>query len=69
MDLEIIIQNEVRKTNTMWYHLYVESKIWHKWTFLQNRIMDKKTNVVAKGVGVEEGWSGRLGLADVSFYI
>ena len=29
----------------------------------------KRTNVVAKGVGVEEGWSGRLGLADVSFYI
>ena len=27
MDLEIIILSEVRKTNTMCYHLYVESKI------------------------------------------
>ena len=32
MQLEIIILNEVRKrkTNTIQYHLYVESKIWHK---------------------------------------
>ena len=30
---EIIIPSEVshkeKKTNTIWYHLYVESKIWH----------------------------------------
>ena len=26
-----------RKTNTRWRHLYVESKIRHKWTHLQNR--------------------------------
>ena len=39
MNLEIIILIKVsqRKTNTMWYHLYVESKIWHKWTYPQNR--------------------------------
>ena len=39
MDLEIIMLSEVRQkeTNTIWYHLYVESKIWHKWTYLQNR--------------------------------
>ena len=38
MDLEIIVLDEVRqrKTSTIWYHLYVESKIWHKWTYLQN---------------------------------
>ena len=32
MDLEIITLSEVRqrKTNTIWYHLYVESKIWYK---------------------------------------
>ena len=31
MDLEIITLSEVnqKKTNTIWYHLYVESKIWH----------------------------------------
>ena len=35
MQLEIIILNEVnqKKINTVWYHLYVESKIWHKWTY------------------------------------
>ena len=26
-----------RKTNTMWYHLYVNSKMWHKWTYQQKR--------------------------------
>ena len=26
MNLEIIIQSEVRKTNTMWYHLYEKSR-------------------------------------------
>ena len=32
MQLEIIIPSEVsqKRTNTIWYHLYVESKIWHK---------------------------------------
>ena len=31
MDLEITILSEVsqRKTNIIWYHLYVESKIWY----------------------------------------
>ena len=39
MDLEIIVVSEVRqrKTNVIWYHLYVESKIQYKWTYLQNR--------------------------------
>ena len=32
MDLKISILSEIsqKKTNTMWYHLYVEFKIWHK---------------------------------------
>ena len=31
-ELEIFILNEVRKRkpNIMWFHLYVEPKIWHK---------------------------------------
>ena len=39
MDLEIIILSEVSqtKTNTIWYHLYVEAKIWQKGTYLQKR--------------------------------
>ena len=35
MDLEIIIWSQ-RKTNTIWYHFYAESKIWYKWIYLQN---------------------------------
>ena len=39
MDLGIIVRREVsrRKTNITWHHLYVESKIWHKRTYLWNR--------------------------------
>ena len=36
MDLEIITQSQTQ-TNTIRYHLHVESKAWHKWTYLQNR--------------------------------
>ena len=45
LQLEIIMLSEVsqRKTNTMWYHLYVESKIWHKSTYLWNRDRLDKT--------------------------
>ena len=36
----------------------------------QNRLTDRENRlVVVKGRGLGEGWSGRLGLADVSFYI
>ena len=48
-------------TKTIWYHLYMESKIWHKWTHVQNRnrLTDTQNRlVVAKG---ERGW-GRKGL-------
>ena len=39
MQLEIIILSEVRKrkTNTLQYHLYLESNIQHKGTFPQKR--------------------------------
>ena len=30
MELETLILSEVRKTNTIWYHLYLESNIQHK---------------------------------------
>ena len=48
-----------RKTSyTMWYHLCVESKIWHKWTFLQNRnrITDIENRPVVAKVEV---WNGQ----------
>ena len=45
--------------NTIWYHLHVESKIRHKWTYLQNRnrLTDIENRlVVAKG----EAGGGRM---------
>ena len=56
MQLEILILNVVRKrmTNTIAYHLYVESKIWHKRTYLQNRkrLRDVENRfLLAKGEG------------------
>ena len=59
-----------RGSLSVWCHLYVESKIWHKWTYLQNRnrLIDIENRlVVAKGQG--EGWIGSLGLADANCYI
>ena len=46
VQLEIIIQRD-RRTSSMWYHLYMESKIWHKSTYLwsKNRIMDKENRL------------------------
>ena len=47
--------------------MYVESKIWHKQTYLQNsdRLTDTETRpVVAKGEGEQVGWTGTLGLVD-----
>ena len=75
MQLERIILTEVSQKEKYKYHmiLYVESKIWHKWTYLWNKntIMDIENRlVVTKGKGVlRKRWSGSLGLADVSFYI
>ena len=40
MSSETIILSEVSqkdKNKYIWYHLYVEPKIWHKWTYLWNR--------------------------------
>ena len=43
-----------RKTNTIEYHSYVESKLWYRWTYLwnRNRLTETKNRlVVAKGRG------------------
>ena len=45
------------------HHLYVQSKIWHKWTHLQNknRLTDiENRTVVAKGEGV---WGREVGVS------
>ena len=60
MQLEILIQSELRKskTNNMWNHLYVEFNMWHKWTYLQNRnkLRDIETCGCQGGRGRE--WDG-----------
>ena len=53
MDLEITILSQ-KEDKTIWYHLYVESKTWHKWTHLlkRSRLTDiKDTLVAASGEG------------------
>ena len=44
MQPEILILSEVRKreANTVLYHLFVKSKIWHKWSYLPKRNRKKK---------------------------
>ena len=74
MYLEIIILSEVsqKKTNTIWYHLHVESKIQHKWAYLQsrNRLTDIESRLVVTGRGkMGTGWTRSLGLADVNYSI
>ena len=57
MNLEMIILSEISQTekdNIISYHLYVDSKVGHKGTYLwaRNRIMDTENSlVVAEGVG------------------
>ena len=60
MDLEMIKLSEVsqRKTNIIWYHLYMESKIWHKWTYLWNR---NRLTDIENRLAVTEGEGGRGG--------
>ena len=65
MQSEIIIQNKVRKTNIVWFNLYVDSKICHKWTYIQNknRIMDtEKRLMAAKQERVKGGMEWEAGV-------
>ena len=56
------------KQTPLWYHLYVKSKIGHKWHMYKTETDSVNRRVVAKGEG-EEGWIGSLGLADTHYYI
>ena len=79
MELEILILSEVsqkeKKTNTIWRNLLVESKIWHKWSYLQNsnRSWPRRADLwfpgggedcCSQGKGEEVEWMGSL-----QFYI
>ena len=33
-----------RKTNILWYHLYMESKIWHKQSYFWNSTYETETD-------------------------
>ena len=58
--------SEISQTNTIRYHLYVESKIQHKQTYIQNKNKHKYRKWTCQGGGVSEGRIGTLGLADGS---
>ena len=64
MDLEIIILNGVnqRKTKIIWDHLYVESKIWYEWIYLQNKdSQTEKTNLwLPKEIAGGKGSGGEI---------
>ena len=52
--------------------LYVESKIWHKGNYVQNKnwlIVIEDRLMLAEGAGEGEQGTESLGLADVSYYI
>ena len=53
-----ITLSEVRQTNIIWYRLYVESKKWYQWTYLQNRnrLRDLENKLM---VTTEERWGAR----------
>ena len=76
MDLEIIIVRKVSQKEKATYPmmlLYVESKTWHKSTYLwkRNRLTDTENILmVARDWGaVEKQWIGSLGLEDANHYI
>ena len=58
MQLEIVILSQVRKrkTNAMWYHICLESKTGHRWTYMENRLG------VAKGEGGGSRMDGEFGV-------
>ena len=70
MDLKIIILSEVsqRKINIMWYHLYVEPKIWHKLTYeMETDSQTGRTDLwLLRGMDAA-GWIGNLELADAKY--
>ena len=70
VDLEIIVLSEIRKrkTNNIWYHLYVKSKklVQMNLSMKRNRLTDLW---LPRGREAEEGWIGSFRLADVNYYI
>ena len=51
-----------RERHTIWYHLHVEPKIWHKWTYLRNRnrLSHREATSGCWRWGAMEGWRGEM---------
>ena len=63
--IESIILTEVRKTNTILYHLYVNNKIWQKWTYIWNsNIFSDRENKLMATKGEREWGRDKLGVWD-----
>ena len=43
--LEIIMLSDLSQRHTLWYHLCVESKIWHKWTYPQTETDSQRADL------------------------
>ena len=58
MDLDFILSEVSQTERQISYHLHVESKIWYKWSYLQNR--NKLTDIENKHMVTkwEEGGVG-----------
>ena len=62
MELETL-HTEWRKSekDTMWYHLYVESKIWYKWSIYKADHGHGGPTCVCQGRGDKQDWWGLWG--------
>ena len=78
MDLEIITLSKVSQKekdkyhrNPIGYPLYVESKMWHKWTCLwsRHRPTDAGADLWLWGRGVGRGSDWSVGLTDANYYV
>ena len=74
MDLDFIILSEVsQKEKDITYHLYMESKIWQKWTYLQNRnrLTDTENRLVfpVEGGESERGMDSEFEVSRWNYYI
>ena len=71
MQLEILILSSQKEKNTRIYHLYVEYKIWHKRSYLQNRNRSWiwRTDLWFRGGGGGTEMVGEFGLKDANNYI
>ena len=60
MDLEGIMLSEIsqRKTNSVWYHLYVESKKYNELVNITNRLTDTESKQVVTSGGGGRGKTG-----------